>query len=115
VWKVGYDPHGAQQLSEDLEAESIETLSFAQNGSMFNEPILDFTADIIANRFRHDGNTLLRWCVNHAVVRQTAGGQKRMFDKDKAADKIDPVVALTMAYRVCSLAPERVTGSLFLA
>jgi hypothetical protein len=114
VSAVGYDPAGAQQLSEDMEAEGIQGLSFSQNGHMFNEPILDFTAAILDRRFTHDGDSLLRWEVNHAVLKKWAGGQKRMFDKDKSADKIDAVVALTMAFRVCALAPSRPTGSLFI-
>jgi phage terminase large subunit-like protein len=114
VSAVAYDPHGAQQLAEDLETEGIQGLSFSQTPYMFNEPILDFTAAITDGRFTHDGNTLLRWAVNHAVVKQSSGGMKRMFDKDNAADKIDPVVALTMAFRVCMLAPARASGSLFI-
>jgi len=114
VHAVAYDPHGAQQLSEDLKAESIVTLAFSQTPYMFNEPIQDFTATILARRFCHDGNSLLRWSVNNAVVKQSSGGLKRMFDKDTAVEKIDPVVALTMAYRVCTLAPSRPTGSLFI-
>jgi phage terminase large subunit-like protein len=113
VHSVGYDPHGAQQLAEDLKTENIQALSFSQSPHMFNEPIRDLTAAIIASRFTHDGNNMLRWCVNNAVVKQSSG-LKRMFDKDSAAEKIDPVVALTMAYRVCSLAPSRPTGSFFI-
>jgi phage terminase large subunit-like protein len=113
VHAVAYDPHGAQQLAEDLKAESIFAMSFSQSPHMFNEPIQDLTAAILAKRFTHDGNSLLRWSVNNAVVKQSSG-LKRMFDKDTAVEKIDPVVALTMAYRVCSLAPSRPTGSLFI-
>jgi len=113
VHGVAYDPHGAQQLAEDLQVESILAVSFSQSPHMFNEPINDLTADIIARRFVHDGNNLLRWSVNNAVVKQSSG-RKKMFCKDSAVDKIDPVVALTMAYRVCLLAPSRPTGSLFI-
>jgi phage terminase large subunit-like protein len=113
VYAVAYDPHGAQQLAEDLKTESITAMSFTQSPYMFNEPIQDLTATILDRRFTHDGNTLLRWSVNNAVVKQSSG-LKRMFDKDTAVEKIDPVVALTMAYRVCSLAPSRPSGSLFI-
>jgi len=113
VQAVAYDPHGAQQLAEDLKTETIMAISFPQSPYMFNEPIQDLTAAILSKRFTHDGNSLLRWSVNNAVVKQSSG-LKRMFDKDTAVEKIDPVVALTMAYRVCSLAPSRPTGSLFI-
>jgi phage terminase large subunit-like protein len=36
-----------------------------------------------------------------------------MFDKAKSKDKIDPIVAAVMAYRIASLQPERPVGSLY--
>lgn len=113
VSAVGYDPHGAQQMAEDLTAESIEAVSFSQSYSMFNEPIRSFTETIQAGRFIHDGDSLLKWSVKNAYVKKSAAGLL-MFDKLKSVEKIDPVVALTMAYRICSLAPARATGSLFI-
>tara|TARA_R110000822_G_scaffold66665_1_gene162654 strand:+ start:218 stop:1972 length:1755 start_codon:yes stop_codon:yes gene_type:complete len=113
VSAVGYDPHGAQQMAEDLTAESIEAVSFSQSYSMFNEPIRSFTETIQAGRFTHDGDSLLKWSVKNAYVKKSASGLL-MFDKLKSVEKIDPVVALTMAYRICSLAPARATGSLFI-
>jgi phage terminase large subunit-like protein len=81
---------------------------------MFNEPIRDFTATILANRFTHNGDSLLKWSVKNAHVKKTASGLM-MFDKAKSVEKIDPVVSLTMAYRICSLAPTRASGSLFIS
>jgi phage terminase large subunit-like protein len=114
VWKVGFDPHGAQQIAEDLKVENIDAVSFSQNYGMFNEPIRDFTAAIVDQRFRHDGDALLKWAVKNAHVKKSTSGLM-MFDKEKSVDKIDPVVALTMAYRLCSLAPARANGSLFIS
>jgi phage terminase large subunit-like protein len=114
VSAVGFDPHGAQQIAEELKAEGIDAVSFSQNPSMFNEPIRDFTATILANRFTHNGDSLLKWSVKNAHVKKTASGLM-MFDKAKSVEKIDPVVSLTMAYRICSLAPTRASGSLFIS
>ena len=114
VSAVGFDPHGAQQIAEELKAEGIDAVSFSQNPSMFNEPIRDFTATILASRFTHNGDSLLKWSVKNAHVKKTASGLM-MFDKAKSVEKIDPVVSLTMAYRICSLAPTRASGSLFIS
>jgi phage terminase large subunit-like protein len=36
-----------------------------------------------------------------------------MFDKRSSTEKIDPIVAVVMAYRIASLQPERSSGSLY--
>jgi phage terminase large subunit-like protein len=114
VSAVAFDPHGAQQIAEDLKAESIDAVSFSQNQSMFNEPIRDLTATILDGRFIHSGDSLLRWAVKNAHIKKTTSGLM-MFDKEKSVEKIDPIVALTMAHRICSLAPTRASGSLFIS
>lgn len=112
VYGVAYDPSGALGVSENLAAEGITAARMAQNCSNFNEPIRDLLDCIKDRRFKHDGNPLLRWCCNNAVMIRDRQ-DRWMFDKRDSNDKIDPVVALTMAFRMASLAPERVSGSLF--
>jgi phage terminase large subunit-like protein len=114
VSAVAFDPHAAQQIAEDLKAEGIDAVSFSQNQSMFNEPIRDLTATILDERFRHNGDSLLRWAVKNAYLKKNPAGLM-MFDKQKSVEKIDPIVSLTMAHRICSLAPARASGSLFIS
>lgn len=113
VFAVAYDPYNAQQLGEDLTAEGITAARMGQSYSMFNEPIRDILKAIEDGRIRHDGNPLLRWCVQNAVLIHDRQ-DRIMFDKRESSDKIDPVVAMTMAYRMACMAPERATGSLYL-
>lgn len=113
VYAVAFDQHNAMQLGEDLESEGILTARFAQNHSMFNEPIRDFIQVINEGRLTHNGNRLLRWSANNAVLHKNTV-DNWMFNKAKSADKIDPIVASVMAFRTCCKAPERVTGSLYL-
>src|SRR5690606_20761025 len=87
---VAYDPYNAQALSEELTKEGITAYRMAQNHSMFNEPIEDFTQCIADGRMRHNGDPLLRWCANHAVVNKNRQMQK-MFDKRSSSEKIDPL------------------------
>ena len=114
VSAVAFDPHAAQQIAEDLKSEGIDAVSFSQNQSMFNEPIRDLTATILDERFRHNGDSLLRWAVKNAYLKKNPSGLM-MFDKQKSVEKIDPIVSLTMAHRICSLAPARASGSLFIS
>jgi phage terminase large subunit-like protein len=113
IEQAAYDPYNAQALSEELTKEGIAAVRMAQNCAMFNEAIRDFIQCMNDGRLRHDGNPLLRWCANNAVIKSDA--QLRwMFDKKSSGEKIDPIVAVVMAFRICSLAPQRDTGSLFI-
>ena len=53
-------------------------------------------------------------CIGNAVL--TRDHQERwMFSKRDSADKIDPVVAVVMAYRRAMVAEARTRGSLFVS
>lgn len=110
---VAYDPYNAQTLSEELSREGLQVLRMPQNHAMFNEPIRDFLQAIRDGRVTHDGNKMLRWCAGNAVVYRDRK-DNWMFDKKASADKIDPIVAVVMAFRVCCLAPARYTGKLYI-
>jgi phage terminase large subunit-like protein len=98
--------------AESLEAKGIEAARMAQNPSHFNEPIRDFTVLMEEGRLRFEDSKMLRWCFNNACV--TADRQDRlMFNKKESKDKIDPVVAAVMAYRIASRQPSRVQGSYY--
>lgn len=113
VKSVAYDPYNAQQLAEELQRAGLTPLRMAQNHSMFNEPIRDFLQAIRERRVVHDGNPMLRWAVKNAVLYRDRKDMW-MFDKKTSSEKIDPIVAVVMAFRVCSLAPARPTGSYYL-
>ena len=107
---VGYDPNNALQLGEDLTREGIVSVRVAQNQLNFNEPIRDFQQAVIDGRLSHDGNSLLKWCAGNAVI-SSDKNDRWMFDKRASSEKIDPIVAAVMAFRVASLAPAKFTGS----
>lgn len=113
VWGVAYDPSGALSVSESLAAAGINAVRMGQSCHMFNEPIKDFIEAIRDGRILHDGNALLRWCMNNAILIRDRQ-DRWMFDKRDSSDKIDPAVAMVMAFRMASLAPERARGSLYI-
>ena len=113
IQTVAYDPYNGQQLGDSLTKEGIVAARMAQNQSNFNEAIRDFQQLITEGRIRHDGNPLLRWCVSNAIIARDRQ-DRWMFDKRTSNEKIDPLVAVVMAYRVASLQPERARGSLYL-
>lgn len=109
----GYDPAGAQAFAEELQKDGLEPYRFAQNTTMFNEPIKDFLQAVKDRRIVHDGNPLLRWAVNNAVLYMDRR-ENVMFDKKNSAEKIDPAVAMVMACRVSQVARTRYKGALYL-
>ena len=110
IQTVGYDPNNALQLGEDLTREGIVAVRVAQNQLNFNEPIRDFQQAITDGRLSHDGNPLLKWCAGNAVV-SSDKNDRWMFDKRSSSEKIDPIVAAVMAFRIASLAPTKFSGS----
>lgn len=110
---VAYDPYNAQALSEELTKEGVPAVRMAQNCSQFNEPVRELLQCITDGRFAHDGNPLLRWSAGNAVLVRDRT-DRWMYDKKSSSEKIDPVVALTMAFRLCAMAPERASGKLFI-
>lgn len=113
ILKAAFDPFNARSVAEEISKEGILCATMAQNCSNFNEPIHDLMAAIREGRFTHDGNPLLRWCISNAVLIRDRQ-DRWMYDKRDSNDKIDPVVAMTMAFRMATLEPARSTGSLFI-
>lgn len=110
---VAYDPYNGQQIAEEFTREGLTPVRMAQNHAMFNEPIRDFLQAIKDKRVTHDGNPMLRWAVKNAVLYRDRK-DLWMYDKKTSSEKIDPIVAATMAFRICSLAPARYRGALYL-
>lgn len=111
VASVAYDPYNAQPMAESIEQQGIEIASMTQNASHFNEPIQELRSVLSDGRFRHNGNEMLRWCVSNAIA--ISDRQDRwMLAKRDSADKIDPVVAMLMALKRCSMAPSKPKGPL---
>jgi len=109
---LAYDPYNGQVTGENLAAKGITAARMAQNPSNFNEPIRDFLVLMDEGRLLFDDSKMLRWCFNNAVIARDRQ-DRWMFDKRESKDKIDPVVASVMAYRIASLQPAKVTGSLY--
>tara|TARA_R110000868_G_C10910090_1_gene764896 strand:- start:60 stop:1760 length:1701 start_codon:yes stop_codon:yes gene_type:complete len=110
---VAFDPYNGQMIAEELKQAGLEPFRMAQTHALFNEPIRDMMAAIDEKRLLHDGNELLRWAINNCVLYRDRK-DNWMYDKAHSAEKIDPAVAITMAFRVASIIPARASGKLFI-
>jgi phage terminase large subunit-like protein len=112
VKEIAYDPYNGQQLGEKLEKTGAVAARMAQNQANFNEAIRDFIQLMQEGRLVFSDSNLLRWCANNAIICKDRQ-DRWMFDKKNSKDKIDPIVAAVMAYRIASLQKERSSGSLY--
>jgi phage terminase large subunit-like protein len=103
---TAYDPSNAKLLSEEVIAAGFKAVSMTQKAYMFNEPIREFLHLLKIGRIKHDGHPVLAWMATNAVIVKDADDKWR-FDKGNSADKIDMIVAVVMAFRVCCLAQSR--------
>jgi phage terminase large subunit-like protein len=112
-----YDPHTSRDFAQSLEPEGIECVKFYQNANTWTEPLTGFLRDLKRGRIRHDGNGLLTWAVSNLITVQMSrkASVQLMPDKGESVDKIDPIVAVIMAYRLVSVAPARSRGRLFIS
>ena len=107
------DPYNAQQFGEQVEQEGVVIAAMPQTTRHFNEPIAEFRQALADGRFTHDGDPLLRWCLSNAVAVRDRS-DRWMYDKASSSQKIDPLVALTMAFRRAMAGRGRSTGDLLI-
>ena len=113
IAEIAVDRWNINQAVKRLEAIGKEhgrdewLVGFSQNFSAMSAPIKELETMVVGgNRIAHDGNPVLRWMFgNVQVVRDDAGNVK--FTKSKSTEKIDAMVALTMALGRAMVAPQQ--------
>ena len=108
------DPYQAQQFGEQVEQEGVVIAAMPQTTRHFNEPISEFRQALADGRFKHNGSPLLRWCLSNAVAVRDRN-DRWQYDKASSSQKIDPLVALTMAFRRAMVGKGRSRGDMFIA
>jgi len=102
-----YDPAHAQTIVQPLMEQGVRCLEMghaAQSTGRMPEWIVEFDAAYRAGKVVHDGNALTAWALGNCVGKPTRGGLVYL-DKANAASKIDPAVALIMAFGFAKSAP----------
>jgi phage terminase large subunit-like protein len=95
--EIGFDPWNATQFATDLgEGDGFKMVEVRQGYGSMSEPSKSFEALITSRKIRHQCNPVLRWMVGNAVCKTDPAGNIKP-DKEKAKNKIDGVVASTIA------------------
>ena len=104
--EVAFDPYQAQRSSENLESNGIPAVAMPQTTGHFNAPITELRQCMSDGRFLHNGDPLLGWCIGNAVT-DTDKQDRMMLCKRESSEKIDPAVALVMAFSRATAAAGR--------
>lgn len=105
VGEWAFDETNSKQMADNLIADGIPCVAFPQSYKMYNEPIRQFLQHLADGKILHDGGPLLAWCASNLCVKE-GPRLEWMPDKIKSPDKIDPIVALLMAFGRCLLSQE---------
>jgi phage terminase large subunit-like protein len=101
VGEVGYDPWNASQLVNDLQGDDVPMVTVRQGYATMSPPTKELLRLLLEGsaespRYRHGGNPLVRWQVDHFAVETDPAGNVKP-SKARASEKIDGLVAGVMA------------------
>lgn len=92
------DPHGAANLSHQLDDEGLNPITIIQNYTNMADAMKELEAAILSGRFHHDGHPIMTWCIGNLVAKYLPGSDDVMRPVKQGDDnKIDGAVALIMA------------------
>lgn len=98
VLECPIDPHGATNLSHQLDDEGLTPVTIVQNYTHMSDPMKELEAAIESGRFHHDGNPIMTWCIANVIGKTVPGNDDIVRPIKQGNDnKIDGAVALIMA------------------
>jgi phage terminase large subunit-like protein len=84
------------QVMKDLANDGMTVVEHYQSAMHMAAPVKAFAELLSGGRFIHGGNPVLRWHAGNVITETDSHGNIR-FSKKKSADKIDGMLAATMA------------------
>lgn len=111
---VAFDRWGmaALQVILDRQGVNLPLVPFGQGWRDMGPAVDAFETAMLTRKLNHGGNPVLRWMAGNAVFSTDPTGARK-FSKDRSRDKIDGLVALTMAMGLAARteAPKEFAGS----
>jgi phage terminase large subunit-like protein len=113
---IAVDPWQSVQFMQGLERAGAKdrVLEFRQRLSTLSEPTKDLMALHREGRIHHEGDPVLAWMVGNTVGRFDYAGNVRP-EKEREENKIDGVVALTMAHGALIRDGQEQTASVYVS
>lgn len=98
VAAIRFDQYGSAGIVSNLAADGFPAAILDKNAKNFTPPARDLETRVRHRRFRHDGNSCLKWMASNAVVRR--GVDDSLLPKKESAEspnKIDGIDAILQA------------------
>jgi len=95
IKEIAFDRWHSTQINVELEEDGFNMVMFGQGYRDMSPPTKELERMVLTKDIAHDGNPVLRWMMDNAVVSKDAAGNIKP-DKEKSTEKIDGVVALIM-------------------
>lgn len=96
VKAIAYDPYNFDALLTKFEKDSYPLFEVRQGTKTLNIPTRDFREQLYAGNIKHNGNKILAYAVNNAILKVDNNGWQ--IDKARNSNRIDPIAALMNAY-----------------
>jgi phage terminase large subunit-like protein len=98
VQDVCFDQYGSVQITGNLAADGLPARVEAKSAKTFTAPARELEARVTHGRFRHDGNSCLKWQASNVVVsRRIDDSILPKKESPESAGKIDAIDALLLA------------------
>jgi phage terminase large subunit-like protein len=92
---IAYDPWNATQVAVHLQSEGLPCQEFRQGYGSMAAPSKELERLFMSGQLEHGNHPVLEWMFGNATYRKDPAGNIKP-DKEKAAEKIDGVVAAAM-------------------
>lgn len=98
IRSVAYDPNNAREFATNcVNKLKVDMYPFAQTHSKYHEAFREFKQALSDGRILHGGEPVIGWAAQN-VVEDTNHAGHTMPSKKRSQDKIDPFVAVLMAF-----------------
>jgi phage terminase large subunit-like protein len=109
IREIAFDRWNATQLVVQLGNDGLSMIPFGQGFASMAGPTRELEKLIVGRQLAHAGYPVLRWMVSNVSVKQDPAGNMKP-DKAKSTDRIDGIVALTMALGRAQVQPPKRTN-----
>jgi phage terminase large subunit-like protein len=102
---LGYDPWNATQVAVHLQEQGLPAQEFRQGYGSMGAPSKEVERLFMSGQLEHGNHPVLEWMFGNATYRKDPAGNIKP-DKERAAEKIDGVVATVMVIGLMTKADE---------
>ncbi|AIC95450.1 terminase large subunit [Shouchella lehensis] len=97
VLEIGYDPHDATYLSQEMSEKGYTMVEVKQNIATQHEPLTEFQEKVLKKEAVHSGNGLLTWSIGNAITVNNSDDRIKL-SKAKSTERIDPIASVINAF-----------------